>query len=95
MEVLLTAMLCALTPACVFSSTDATHSEQPDPWFEFRSQFYEAFDNGDVEKLEALKNEWSHKGFANINDLGQKFMKYGSGMGQWDALIADAKKNKK
>lgn len=62
-------------------------------WSEFRAQFNKAFDEGDIEKLNYFKS--NQEGFANINDLGGRFMKYGVGMGKWDQLISDAKKNAK
>lgn len=95
MKTILTAMFCVLASSCAFSSSDNSHSEQKDSWFDFRSQFSNAFEEGNVSELERLKSDWSHKGFANINDLGGKFLKYGSGMGKWSELIADAQKNKK
>jgi hypothetical protein len=65
-------------------------------WNDFRTQFYKAYDAGDIETLEHLKSEWTGVGgFANINDLGGKFMKYGSGMDKWNQLIEDAERNKK
>lgn len=72
------------------SAAEATSSKLS--WAEFRAQFNKAFDEGDTAKMEQLK---SQTGFANINDLGGRFMKYGSGMGKWTQLISDAKKNAK
>ena len=62
-------------------------------WAAFVADFTRAFERGDIEALEAMKKV--QEGFANIDDLGGKFGKYGAGMSKWQQLINDAKKNKK
>lgn len=77
------------------SASDSQTAAQEEPWSSLVTKFTQAFDSGDTATLEALKSSWSSKGFANINDLGGKFMKYGGGMDKWDQLIEDAQKNGK
>lgn len=66
-----------------------------DEWARFHDAFADAFHRGDIEKLNELKESGAKIGFGNINDLSGEFVKYGSGLSQWDALIADAAKKKK
>lgn len=71
----------------------ATSEPKELEWGTLVSQFTEAFNAGDVETLEKLKEEQHQYGFANLDDLGSVFSKYGVGMDKWDELIADARKN--
>ncbi|MBA4117487.1 MAG: hypothetical protein C0514_01130 [Candidatus Puniceispirillum sp.] len=95
MKILFVALLCLLSPSYAFCSSGESHSAQEHEWPQLQSAFGKAFDRGDVEELERLKTDWADKGFANIDDLGGRFMKYGSTMKNWDKLIADAKENQK
>lgn len=61
-------------------------------WREFSEEFKQAYLKGDVAKLETLKNE-NQPGFANLNDLGEVFFKYGPTLKEWNHLIADARNN--
>lgn len=68
-------------------------SEAPLEWSDLVTTFTAAFNSGDVERLEQLRASQYEHGFANIDDLGEKFFKYGAGMDNWEQLISDAKKN--
>jgi hypothetical protein len=57
-------------------------------WEESTREFHQAFLSGDVAKLESLRKT---PGFANINDLGPGFSRYGSSLDNWDLLISDAR----
>ena len=63
-------------------------------WDSQTAAFKEAFSRGDIATMERMREQNEIPGFANINDLGGNFSKYGSGMSKWGELIADAKKNK-
>ena len=56
-------------------------------WADGVKNFTKAFNEGDVEALESIKNEMD---LANINDLGDYFFSYGAGMENWPQLISDA-----
>lgn len=71
-----------------------TYHNPSQPWHQFVADFSTAFFNGDVDKLEKLKESNRENGFYNINDLGGPFAKYGAGMDKWGDLMSDARKNK-
>ncbi len=54
-----------------------------------------AYYDGNIKALEHVKANAleANIGFGNIDDLGEPFFKYGSGLGKWDQLIEDAKAN--
>lgn len=78
---------------------------------ELRKKITKAFNEGNVEELESLYAKYAtlptdynnpnreqtkrKMGFANINDLGGEFMKYGTRFDNWHNVITDALKNKK
>ena len=62
-------------------------------WSLFTNEFIKAYNIGDVDELEKLKEQKSKEGFSNINDLGGIFLKYGAGMDRWNELIQDASTN--
>jgi hypothetical protein len=61
-------------------------------WELFVKHFREAFRGGNLKTLRALK-ALNIKGFNNLDDLGEEFIKYGPGFSQWDKLITDAHEN--
>jgi hypothetical protein len=69
-------------------------SELNNDWSLFTQEFTKAYNEGDVDKLEKLKEQKSKEGFCNINDLGGIFLKYSAGMDRWNELIQDASANK-
>ncbi len=76
-------------------SSIAATSERLGSWDNFRKQFENAFEIGDINRLEALKEMAisENLGFGNLNDLGGRFFRYGATLEQWPRLIEDAKKN--
>lgn len=60
-------------------------------WRAVSAAMKQAYYEGNIEALESIKT--SVAGFPNINDLGDPFFKYGSGMHKWDQLILDATAN--
>jgi len=74
--------------------TEHLHQQTPHAehnWHDFVQTFRQAFHQGDVQALEQLKTQRTD--FANINDLGDEFLKYGNDMDKWDQLIQDAHNN--
>lgn len=61
----------------------------------FIEDFSLAFNTGDVEKLNTLKESLDLFNLSNLDDLGAIFHRYGAGTYKWDELIADARMNKK
>lgn len=66
--------------------------ENSKSWNKFIIKFHKAFYCGDILTLELLKNICV-KGFNSLDDLGQPFLKYGSGFDKWSEMINDANIN--
>ena len=71
-----------------FISFSSFAMEEAMEWNQLTQEFHKAFLQGDVTKLESLSKT---PGFANINDMGPGFSRYGSSLDNWNLLIADAK----
>lgn len=59
-------------------------------WAALSDVMREAYKAGDTSTLESVK-ALQPQGFANIDDLGEPFSKYGSDPEGWDQMIVDAK----